>query len=268
MREYNELQKYFKSVQDLFVLEQVLLKESEEKGLRCYYEQINNLWVNEPSLSEQLQSSLLHADDYRSYSSQVGRLFQNDYGHGSEINVWAISGLKHDEVRNTAVLAWWFDKSESHGLGCQLLRQIITDHIDTKGDATKSACEHKPYQVRCESLPLSEFENRIDIEIVSDDFLMFWEVKINAPEGKRGQQLAEYRKLLTRKADTIVANQQSYLIYLTKKKSAIGSDVCSLTWSEVRESFLTVYYELMSKQVGNFTTKLLYQYCQFIERFK
>jgi len=269
--EFKELQKHFKSIQYLFVREQAQLKENEENGLRSYYEQVNNLWVDELSLSETIQNPLLHVNDYCIYSSQVGRLFQRDYDNGSEINVWAISGLKHDEVRNTAVLAWWLDKTESHGLGSKLLRQIIEDHINTDVRKTIEACEKKKYQIRCESLPLGELENRIDIEIVADDFLMFWEVKINAPEGKGGQQLAEYRKLLTRKSDTIATNRQSYLIYLTKQKVApkpSERDTFLLTWNEVRESFLAVYYQLMSEELDNFTIKLLYQYCQFIERFK
>lgn len=269
--EYSLLQSHFDSVRELFLREETLLKENEEATLRSYYKQVESLWGEAQSHSEQPAIQQLNMDDYRSYSSRIDTLYRYDYENGCEINVWAISGLKHDEVRNTAALAWWLDKSESHGLGSRLLKQIITDHLNADDEVTIKACNDNTYQVRCESLPLRELENRIDIEIVADDFLMFWEVKINAPEGKKGQQLITYKELLSRKADTIVTNQQSYLIYLTKQKADLehlGSDVLSLTWSEVRESFFTVYSELISANVNNFSTKLLYQYCQFIERFK
>lgn len=271
MQEYGELQSYFDSIKELFLREETLLKENEETALRSYYEQVESLWGESLSLHDQPFIQHLNMDDYQSYNSQINTLFRHDYENGCEINVWEISGLKHDEVRNTAALAWWLDKSESHGLGSRLLKQIITDHLNADDQVTIKTCDDNTYQVRCESLPLRELENRIDIEIVSDAFLMFWEVKINAPEGKRGQQLVTYKELLSRKADTIATNQQSYLIYLTKQKADLeylGSDVLPLTWSEVRESFLAVHRQLMSERKVNFNTKLLYQYCQFIERFK
>jgi hypothetical protein len=263
-----ELQSHFDSVRELFLREETLLKENEEVDLRSYYQQVKSLWGEAQSHSEQPVIQQLNMDDYRSYSSRIDTLYRHDYENGCEINVWEVSGLKHDEVRNTAVLAWWLDKSESHGLGSRLLKQIITDHLNADDQVTMKACDKNTYQVRCESLPLRELENRIDIEIVTDTILMFWEVKINAPEGKGGQQLVTYKDLLSRKAGTIATNQQSYLIYLTKQKADLKSGVHSLTWSEVRESFLTVHRKLMSGKKENFNTKLLYQYCQFIERFK
>jgi hypothetical protein len=47
---------------------------------------------------------------------------------GEFTNVWAIAGLKRNEVRNAAVLAWLLDPNGSHGLGhavsCALLARI------------------------------------------------------------------------------------------------------------------------------------------------
>ncbi len=270
MNEYIDLKEYFNSIRKKFVNEELLLKENEKDAFHHYYGCIAALWDGEVLDDSESNEFLFVEDLYGNYCKKIQYLYADDYKKGAEINVWSISGLKDDEVRNTSTLGWWLDKSETHGFGSELLKQVFKDHINPKDTCTLSACHDKKYRVRCESLPLRELENRIDIEIISDSFLMFWEVKINAPEGKNGQQLTIYAQLLERKANIIAANQSSYLIYLTKEKKNLehlGDNVYPLTWNEVRQSFLKVHKRLKLDESCQLPSKLLYQYCQFIERF-
>lgn len=235
-----------------------------------YFSSINKLWfIDKEEQTTPINENSIAPDDYEQFSHRFNQLFLENVLNGSDINVWAISGLKDDEVRNTAVLGWWLDKNANHSLGSILLKQVISDHLGAD-QLTLDSCEEKNYELRCESLPLRELENRIDIEIVADDFLMFWEVKINAVEGKKGKQLKAYYELLQRKSKMSHNNQKSYLIYLTKKYKDLSirdEDVISLTWADIRYSFLNVHDELSAKHSNHFPTQLLHQYCQFLERF-
>ncbi|MEZ8573925.1 PD-(D/E)XK nuclease family protein [Vibrio splendidus] len=189
----------------------------------------------------------------------VSPLHQKNLNSGSLINVWTVSGIKRNEVRNTAVLAWWLDCHESHGLGSQLLTRVLNDHMPKFNTLVIKV---DPYRTRPESLPLGELDNRIDIEMSSRAVLIFWEVKIDAQEGK--EQLNRYHTLLNAKANKI---QEKCLIYLTPdsgKQHHSTPYTYGITWSQLANSFRDV---LESIPEENLSKALLFQYCEHISTF-
>jgi len=148
-----------------------MVNEPTDK-IKAYFEEFSELTNNQNS---SVPPDNINADSMQSFFQKLSPLYQNSINSGALINVWDISGLKRDEVRNTAVLAWWLDCQGSHGLGAQLLTRIMSD-LETNFNIL--SIENKPYRTRPESLPLGELESRIDIEISSNTALIFWEVKI------------------------------------------------------------------------------------------
>ena len=96
---------------------------------------------------------------------------------------WAVASLKRNEVRNSAVLAWWLDPWGSHGLGPVLLTELL--HFMHWDCSIDRSC-----RVRVESHPDGDRSNRVDIEIDDPGFFLIIEVKIDAPEGSK--QLQRY----------------------------------------------------------------------------
>ncbi|OAN11164.1 hypothetical protein A3K86_19575 [Photobacterium jeanii] len=259
---FTAMSHYFAALSEITETQAQRATSDEQSQLADYYSQVGQSFPVEGGLDPISNDEFCF--HYQVYMSQVEKLYQQDYQQGCEINVWAISGLKRDEVRNTAVLSWWLDAKESHGLGERLLAQVINDHLPV---INSENLYREPYTVRAESLPLAELQDRIDIEISSAQLLMFWEVKIDAPEGKN--QLSRYAKLLETKRRMLSPNGSHALIYLTCKQSASqGDDESSgaycLSWAQLRQSFLTVCQTL---PIHSQSQQLLNQYCQFIKRF-
>lgn len=95
-------------------------------------------------------------------------------------NIWAIAGLKRDAVRTTAALAWWLDPAGEHGFGNAILREVLAA---LGAPLLSELSVDAPYRVRTEYCAFGEATDRVDIVIDGPDFLLFIEVKIDAPEG-------------------------------------------------------------------------------------
>lgn len=235
-------------------------QQAELDALSLYYQHFDQLYP-QPTQSSQV-NDVRWQMQYQGYTDALSHLYRQEFTHGCEINVWEINGLKRDEVRNTAVLSWWLDMNASHGLGNALLKQVIKDHLP---EVDIFHLEGEPYRVYPESLPLADIQDRIDIEILSNALLMFWEVKIDAPEGT--EQLSRYHHLLQTKCRHLALDSSQALVYLTTDKQVKCHTMpftYGLTWKELRKSFLTVLKHLPPSLQSR---QLLGQYCQFIRNF-
>ena len=253
-----ELSEFFSAFQELEKLpqKQPLLR------LQAFFEEFKRLELRihsqkdlQPQPVNQLPASQYH-DFYQSFA----RLHQVEKQRGVEINVWQQAGLKRDEVRNTAVLAWWLDCYGSHALGNQLLKTMLSTLPISEKLPTLDEIED--YWVRVESLPLGETENRIDIEIKGKNFLIFIEVKINAREGDK--QLERYYNLLHEKAD-LYGLEKRVLIYLTRNSApriTIDDCIC-LSWNNLTLAIGKI--KLPAQAL--FSQRLLHQFCQHIQSF-
>lgn len=199
--------------------------------------------------------------EYELFFDTLKPLYTQSKYKGAELNVWQQAGLKRDEVRNTAVLAWWLDCYGSHGLGNILMHALI-EALPHREGIPPLLTNNNNYKVQAESLPLGQIENRIDIELMGSNFLIFIEVKIDAQEGY--EQLSRYRELIQQKADRY-AKPYYGIIYLTKltddKKS---TDECiSLNWKQLSKAFRQVNLPANTLM----TQALLNQFCDHIEQF-
>ncbi len=233
--------------------------ELDLNELKFFFDSVESLFPKQMESEDHFE--FINPNDLSEFNSSFLRLYEKDFKSGCEINIWDISGIKRDEVRNCAVLAWWLDHNESHGLGNILLKQIVVDYLNGFIDSKHIA---NNYRCGVEKLPLGMIQDRIDIEIVSSEFLLFWEVKIDAKEGDR--QLERYCELINKKANKTMDRA---VIYLTPysvpfDKREHDGNVCYLTWSDIKKSFLTVCDSLNENDLG---ISLLNQYCDFISEF-
>ncbi|MGB8900944.1 MAG: PD-(D/E)XK nuclease family protein, partial [Methylocella sp.] len=109
---------------------------------------------------------------------------------GEFVDIWSVAGLKRDELRHASVLAWFLDPNASHGFEQEIFHSWVS-----RMSSLQPSLWRRPYQVMTE---VCDGDNRVDIEISSDDFYLCVEVKIDAVEGK--EQLRRYLDVATAKA--------------------------------------------------------------------
>jgi hypothetical protein len=150
--------------------------------------------------------SISALSDFGNFAAMFSCAFHEYRGSGALFNVWRASQLASDERRNCRVLATLLDHSGEHGQGTGLFCRLLS----TIGlwDFKTLAAEGR-YYTRTEVWPLDDSESRVDIEIESDDFLIFIEAKITADE--QGDQLQRYFELAQCKA----VRRKWVVIYLT-----------------------------------------------------
>lgn len=243
------------------ILEGIQQKQPLSK-LQSFFDEFNRLQQADLS-SENRQAEpakQFPVSQYHDFFQRFSPLYQAEKQRGSDINVWQQAGLKQDEVRNTAVLAWWLDCQGTHALGDHIFKSLLSALPFSLQLPDPAALGN--YRVTAESLPLGEIENRIDIEIQGKDFLIFIEVKINAGEGDK--QLERYHTLLHQKAKMYGLNKRA-LIYLTRHSSpAITVDDClCLSWRELALALAAIRLP----EPALFTQRLLHQFCQHIQSF-
>lgn len=111
-------------------------------------------------------------------------------------NPWVVAGLRDDELRNSAVLAWFLDPRGTHGLGDGVLRAVLAHAARTVAlpPHPSPGC-----RVAVEDCPDGELHSRVDITI--DDpgrFFLGIEVKIKA--GEQPRQVERYARLARERA--------------------------------------------------------------------
>ncbi|MBS4431399.1 PD-(D/E)XK nuclease [Pectobacterium punjabense] len=102
---------------------------------------------------------------------------------------WNIAGLKRNEVRNSAVLAWLLNPEGTHGFGALPLNALLTSIRTSENTIFPSTFERYCW-VDVETIPNGDSSNRVDIEIDAGNFFLLIEVKIDAYE--QDQQIARY----------------------------------------------------------------------------
>lgn len=149
------------------------------------------------------------------------------------LNVWSVAGLKRDERRNAAVLAWLLSPNGSHGFGAAILQALF----DRAAATTPSWPSHLQMlsmaQVATEEWPVGSAAERVDIAIDGPGFAVFVEVKVDAPEGP--SQLQRYADLIQRKAQAL-GRDHGLIIYLSSRRprnAPLGTAL--LTWKDVAE---------------------------------
>lgn len=118
-----------------------------------------------------------------------------------------------------------------------------------------------------ECCPLGQVENRIDIVLEGSDFVLFLEVKIDAPEGHL--QLERYARAAKAKA-TATGKKYAALLYLTpgSQPADLGTDLAvqflHMRWSVVAHALRTAARELDDSW---FAVGAARQFADYVEQF-
>mgnify|MGYP002721729674 CR=1 FL=1 len=147
------------------------------------------------------------------------------------LNVWSVAGLKRDELRNAAVLAWFLDPHGSHGFGAAVLEAFLKEVARITPNWPDLGLDLLRVSVQTEEWPLGSETDRVDIAIDGPDFTIFIEVKIDAPEGP--EQLRRYSDLARRKAQAF-GRRHGCVIYLGPYPPRLPPpEVAVITWRNV-----------------------------------
>lgn len=147
---------------------------------------------------------------------------------------WEVAGLRRDEVRNSAVLAWLLNPKGSHGMGDVAMRGLLGD-LNNFDSSFPAACS-RFCRVRIESNPDGDSGNRVDIEVDDANFFVLIEVKIGAPEGV--DQLKRYGDI----AKQLAGTRPWALVFLTPqgmKSNTAGvhvNRVLPMSWRQLSHS--------------------------------
>jgi len=192
---------------------------------------------------------------------------------GGTINVWEIAKLRSDEVQNCAVLAWLLDCHGSHAQGDFFLKCLL-DCLKGKpmcsgdiGSNYKTSVEQNYENAgQCEA----QSNNRVDIVVESEKFLLFIEVKINACEGY--EQLQRY-------SDALNARKKSgALVFLTRsdalpeKSKSLTPQPLPLSWHTLATSFEKAMKAHVSSTIYGTANQPLWaalaqQFCHHVKKF-
>jgi len=183
---------------------------------------------------------------------------------GKFLNVWAIAGLKRDEVRNAAVLATLFDPRRCGEQARTFLAAFLSRLRNTGAESLPSDDElQEPYTVDTEVYPIGNMENRLDISIDGPSFLLVVEIKIKAPEGDH--QLDGYLSVMNRRAQ--VLGKRPSLIFLSPRPPRMPMvSVTHASWRDVVLSARDVIGPKKSIERG-FNVQLLEQFASHVVTF-
>lgn len=146
---------------------------------------------------------------------------------GDTADIWTVVGLDRNEVRTARILTWLLDPRGSHGFRGTIL-SALWQEIPTERRPFSLGV---PQRSRREIIPLGDAQNRVDIEIEGDDFLLIIEVKIDAVE--RLDQLNRYMEAAKKKAAARNLARHG-LLYLTRAHAVLVPEGCvPVSWRDV-----------------------------------
>ncbi len=248
------------------------------KSFEKFFYIFNNLY-------QELHEKTIHIptiDVFNKFFTEFNVSYAPFFASGATINVWQVAQLKHNELRNCSVLRWLLDCEGSHGQG-SIFFEAVLKHLDINIDITNgyrtqvelSYILDEDYNDSNEYGNNTEKYNRVDIVMQNTQFLLFLEVKIDAPEGIN--QLLRYSDILKKQC----GSRKGKLIYLTPRHKYLPEAILSLqdkskyfpkplSWKEVANAFENVLPEYIQKQNAMqkpLWVSLVQQFCEHIRKF-
>jgi hypothetical protein len=143
--------------------------------------------------------------------SGIGEPLAAARADGNRLNPWVLAGLKRSEVRNAAVLASLW-RSELSGMAASRFLNAFLRQVERRsGIPLPSEAQLKSgYRVRTEHCLAGERSERIDLTVEGRDFIIGFEIKIDAAEGEA--QLQRYADALAERSN--VRRSSAFLIFL------------------------------------------------------
>ncbi len=182
---------------------------------------------------------------------------------GTSANVWKAAGLKRDELRNSAVLAWLLDCHGEHGQGNAIMKCLLQSLSSRYPDENfpKEGNAEKNYWTRTESCPLGEQESRVDIEIEGLEFLLLIEIKIDASE--TNDQLTRYLEIGKSKAQ----KKPWCVLYLTRDGHTPDRFANEHYLVPIKWKWVASILEAYTKDQSSFASHSIRQFADHIRMF-
>jgi len=157
------------------------------------------------------------------------------------LNTFEVLGFSTDELRHSRVLAWLLDPDETHGQG-MLFFSILLSELGLK--PWYATCD---YRVHREA---KHEESRIDIEVISREFIIHIENKVRQPPD--GEQLKREWKDLVREASLRgVDDENRHAFLLTPGGTVVvgAPQFRSLSWGQVARAAETFLKQARAEEV-------------------
>ena len=156
---------------------------------------------------------------------------QRSRENGDFLQIWSVAGIKRNELRNAAILAWLIDPRGSHGYGSDILSRLLSTAAEQVPCWPLHDADLSYVTVHTEERPLGSDRDRVDIAIDGPDFVLFMEVKIDAIEGRL--QLRRYIESAKEKARAL-RKKHALVIYLSPRPPIdLPFGVVLLTWRHI-----------------------------------
>ncbi len=213
---------------------------------------------------ETLPATPLRAETLAPFLSQLHVAVSAARLQGALLNVWAISGLKRDEVRNAGVLAALFSPVISGDRAVPFLAKFLARVREGDRSLLPTFAELQDgYSVQTEACPLGAVDDRVDLSIEGDDFILLIEVKIDAGEGT--EQLARYESVLRLKAKAL--GKRAALVYLSPSPAkAPPPNTFYADWADVRRAAQAVAWSRPHHD-RSFQDLMLAQFAEHVRQF-
>ena len=183
---------------------------------------------------------------------------------GAFIDTWSVAGLRRDELRIASVLAWALDPRASHGKGNLIFRSLIDLLSSSAGSSISFDIDlAADYSVSTETCPLGNRENRVDIVVEGKRWVVFIEVKVDAPETR--QQLRRYVRAAREKADA-TKKPIATVLYISNRMTDATPGVLSLDWRAVAHATRCAVSE--NNGPLDFPGFLLLQFADYVDRLR
>ena len=240
---------------------------------KSFFYEVKRLYFNQERLDEHIKfysmfnSLNISVENTGEFFSRFKESWGAAYKKGNECNVWEVAGVGNNEVQICSILAWLLDQNGTHGQGDLFLKAILNMLINKTPDNylggkinTDSISDRSVVYV--ESLPLGERESRVDIEIEGNNYLLFIEAKIHAPEQKN--QLKRYLEI----AKTKSAGRPYIVSLLTlnarnpDSQSLINKIIC-FSWQDCARVISRVIDDNSVKE-NKFVESIVMQFCDYI----
>jgi hypothetical protein len=148
-------------------------------------------------------------------------------------------------VRTARVLTWLLNPQGSHGAGDAYLQALWAE---IGGERLLNFVLQDPQRTLRENYPLGDQENRVDVEVIGRNFLLFIEVKIDAVEGIN--QVARYTALAAQKAASL-GRQNWAVLYLSERAPEQQTERCLyLRWRNVAQAIKSAARRLDTNDFG------------------
>jgi len=179
------------------------------------------------------------------------------------LNVWDLAGLKRDEVRISAVLAWALDCRGSHGLGDAVTTALMDRLMEAGHTALLDQLVLGPrYVVRREFCAFGVPDDRVDVSILGENCVLFIECKIDAPEGP--EQIERYNRLVDAKVEA-AGKTHGRVLYLTGSDRAAPKErAIPLTWKDVAAAIRAAVR--LTDHRRSLSGQLLLQFADYVAR--